>query len=73
MCFAEQGVPEGLYGGRTDNNREAGSWRNVYFNNTYKGLRLVAEEYNLYYTVWCTDEIEFYDLQVNPADPLTSP
>lgn len=57
-------MPEGLYGGRSDNNREAGKWRNFYLNNTYKGLRLVAQDYNLYYSIWCTNETEFYDLKV---------
>ncbi|KIW33605.1 uncharacterized protein PV07_00441 [Cladophialophora immunda] len=59
------GVPEGLYGGRTDNKREAGKWRNYYLNNTYKGLRLVSQDYSLYYAVWCTNETEFYDLKTD--------
>lgn len=32
-------------------------------NNTYKGLRLVADEYSLYYSVWCTNEHELYDME----------
>jgi N-acetylglucosamine-6-sulfatase len=59
-----QGVPVGLYGGRADKNREAGVWENIYPNNTYKGLRLVADDYSLYYSVWCTNETELYDLKV---------
>lgn len=59
-----QAVPEGIYGGRSDRHREAGVWQNVYLNNTFKGLRIVAEEYSLYYSVWCTNETEFFDLQV---------
>lgn len=33
-------------------------------NNTYKGLRLVAADYSLYYSVWCTGEKEYYDVKV---------
>lgn len=65
MIFWFQGIPEGIYGARADNDREAGEWKNYYIDNTYKGLRLVAEEYNLYYSVWCTNETEFYDLKVS--------
>ncbi|KAJ0268250.1 hypothetical protein COL940_013569 [Colletotrichum noveboracense] len=32
------------------------------FNNTYKALRVVSKEYNLYYSVWCNNEHELYDL-----------
>ncbi|KAJ0383388.1 hypothetical protein COL922a_010583 [Colletotrichum nupharicola] len=34
------------------------------FNNTYKALRVVSKEYNLYYSVWCNNEHELYDLNV---------
>lgn len=33
-------------------------------NNTYKSLRLIGEGYNLYYSVWCTNDKEYYDLTV---------
>jgi hypothetical protein len=37
-------------------------------NNTYKALRVVGGEegnrYNLYYSVWCTNEHELYDMTV---------
>ncbi|KAF7523244.1 hypothetical protein G7054_g11829 [Neopestalotiopsis clavispora] len=59
-------VPEGDYGGKGDKNREAGEWKNIYRNNTYKGIRIVSNEYSLYYSVWCTGEIEFYDLKSDP-------
>ncbi|KAH8673257.1 alkaline-phosphatase-like protein [Ilyonectria robusta] len=58
-------VPEGIYGGRGDKNREAGVWHNYYRNNTYKGLRIVSEEYSIYYSVWCTNETEFFDLKAD--------
>lgn len=31
-------------------------------NNTYKALRIVAAEYSIYYSVWCTNEHELYDM-----------
>ena len=31
-------------------------------NNTYKGLRIVADDYSLYYSVWCTNEHELYNM-----------
>ncbi|KXJ88871.1 alkaline-phosphatase-like protein [Microdochium bolleyi] len=39
----------------------------VYENNTYKGLRIVSEEWNLYYSVWCNGEHELYDSQTDPG------
>ncbi|KAH8660574.1 alkaline-phosphatase-like protein [Xylariales sp. PMI_506] len=59
-------VPEGIYGGKSDKHREAGKWENYYPNNTFKGLRLVSEDYSLYYSVWCTNETEFFDLLLDP-------
>ncbi|KAF4307599.1 Arylsulfatase [Botryosphaeria dothidea] len=40
--------------------------RNIY-NNTYKGLRLVGDDYSIYYSVWCTNEAEFYDVKTDPG------
>ncbi|KAH8884096.1 Arylsulphatase [Thozetella sp. PMI_491] len=31
-------------------------------NNTYKSIRLIGKDYNLYYSVWCTNEHELYDM-----------
>lgn len=36
-------------------------------NNTYKALRIVSEKWNLYYSVWCTNEHELYDLKTDPG------
>jgi hypothetical protein len=41
-------------------------------NNTYKSLRLLGEGYNLYYSVWCSNEHELYDLSVSPVFPASS-
>ncbi|GAB7355425.1 hypothetical protein MBLNU459_g5938t2 [Dothideomycetes sp. NU459] len=57
------GLPEGTYGvdEKADTSRYGG---NYYPNNTYKALRLIGQNYSLYYSVWCTGEREFYDLKV---------
>jgi arylsulfatase A-like enzyme len=38
--------------------------KEVYWNNTYKSLRIIGKGYNLYYSVWCNNEHELYDLNV---------
>lgn len=35
------------------------------FNNTYKAIRVVGEEYNLYYSIWCSNDHELYDMTVS--------
>lgn len=42
-------------------------------NNTYKAVRIVAEKYSLYYSVWCTNEHELYDLKVSSVQPPSAP
>lgn len=39
----------------------------VFQNNTYKALRIVSESWNLYYSVWCTNEHELYDMKADPG------
>ncbi|KAJ3531101.1 hypothetical protein NM208_g9030 [Fusarium decemcellulare] len=34
-------------------------------NNTYKGVRIVHEDYDLYYSAWCSNEHELYDLKTD--------
>ena len=41
----------------------------VITNNTYKALRLIGEDYNLYYSVWCGGEHQLYDLHVRAQLP----
>jgi N-acetylglucosamine-6-sulfatase len=41
-------------------------------NNTYKGLRLIGEDYSILYTVWCTGEKEYYDTKVSSRGGLGS-
>ena len=38
--------------------------REMHWNNTYKSLRVVGEGYNFYYSVWCDNAHELYDLEV---------
>ncbi len=57
-------IGEGLFG-KYGNvfNKHTGS-HDLGPNNTYKGLRILAPEYSLYYSVWCTGEKEYYDNKV---------
>lgn len=34
-------------------------------NNTYKGLRIHSDKCSIYYSVWCTNEHELYDMSVD--------
>lgn len=36
--------------------------------NTYKTLRVISQDYNYMYAVWCTGEHEFYDLKNDPYE-----
>ncbi|KAJ3462100.1 hypothetical protein MRS44_010653 [Fusarium solani] len=36
-------------------------------NNTYKGVRIAHEDYDLYYSAWCSNEHELYDLKADPG------
>ncbi|KFY67158.1 hypothetical protein V496_01732 [Pseudogymnoascus sp. VKM F-4515 (FW-2607)] len=36
-------------------------------NNTYKSIRLYGEGYNLYYSTWCSNEHELYNLNDDPG------
>ncbi|CEL11050.1 hypothetical protein ASPCAL14157 [Aspergillus calidoustus] len=37
-------------------------------NTTYKSARIVSEQYNLFYTVWCNNDHELYDLKTDPYE-----
>ncbi|KAJ5099938.1 hypothetical protein N7532_006939 [Penicillium argentinense] len=56
-------VPEGIYGYASDKLQQP---HNSYQRNTYKGIRLIAEDYSLYYSVWCTNEKEYFNLKDDP-------
>jgi hypothetical protein len=36
-------------------------------NNTYKAIRVHSPTYTLYYSIWCTNEHELYDMNVDPG------
>jgi arylsulfatase A-like enzyme len=36
----------------------------MHVNNTYKAIRVIGKDYNLYYSVWCHGEHELYNLKV---------
>ena len=36
-------------------------------NNTYKGLRLIGEDYSISYSVWCTGDREYYNVRLDPG------
>ncbi|KAJ5211454.1 uncharacterized protein N7498_003100 [Penicillium cinerascens] len=55
-----KGIMEGTFGGIGP----GGS--SMVPNNTYKSVRLLGEGYNLYYSVWCNNEHELYDLSTDP-------
>ncbi|KAL4806255.1 alkaline-phosphatase-like protein [Aspergillus unguis] len=56
-------VPEGIYGYMSNRTGQA---NNSYEGNTYKGLRLHSDNYSFYYSVWCHNEREFFDLKGDP-------
>ncbi|XXH00751.1 cell cycle RNA binding protein whi3 [Hypoxylon texense] len=41
--------------------------RNPLEHNTYKAIRLSGPGYNLYYSVWCNNEHELYDMETDPG------
>ncbi|KAI8629350.1 arylsulfatase precursor [Xylariaceae sp. FL1651] len=48
--------PEGAYGGLGYSP-----------NNTYKSLRIMSNDYDIAYTIWCTNEHELYDMRTDPG------
>lgn len=60
-------IPEGIYGSYGDHKSSDDGYNapgRATGNNTYKAVRVISEEYNIYYAVWCTNEAELYDLKV---------
>jgi arylsulfatase A-like enzyme len=39
--------------------------KHLHWNNTYKAVRVIGKNYNLYYSVWCSGEHQLYDLTVS--------
>ncbi|KAK4499656.1 hypothetical protein PRZ48_010174 [Zasmidium cellare] len=63
--FWGRAIPEGKYGWIGDDFLP-GFGHVGARNNTYKALRVAAEEYSFLYTVWCTGDKEFYDMKRDP-------
>ncbi|KAF9885037.1 hypothetical protein FE257_000768 [Aspergillus nanangensis] len=64
-------IPEGLLGWYGDSNMSDPGYKapaHAAPNNTYKAIRVISEAYNIYYSVWCTNEAEFYDLKTDPGE-----
>lgn len=62
--FWGKAIPEGIWGAYGDVWDPDVGTKVTATNNTYKGLRVVSQEYSLYYSVWCSGEKEYYDLKV---------
>jgi arylsulfatase A-like enzyme len=41
--------------------------RTLHENNTYKAIRLISEGFDLYYSIWCNNEKELYDMSQDPG------
>ncbi|KAJ4304829.1 hypothetical protein N0V90_000357 [Kalmusia sp. IMI 367209] len=39
-------------------------------NSTYKGIRILGEDYGFYYAVWCTNSHELYDMKTDPSQMI---
>ncbi|MCJ1380109.1 hypothetical protein MMC17_003212 [Xylographa soralifera] len=57
-------LAEGRYGFQGDFGSDPKA--SIQWNNTYKAVRLISDKYNLYYSVWCNNEHELYDLTMDP-------
>ncbi|KAH7305765.1 alkaline-phosphatase-like protein [Stachybotrys elegans] len=58
--FWGSAIGESIYAKKFGGNR-------VYPNNTYKGLRIEADDYAFYYSVWCNNAKELYDMKNDPG------
>ncbi|KAI0133762.1 arylsulfatase precursor [Xylariales sp. AK1849] len=56
------GIPEGKYRG---NGTLMGDGDGLF--NTYKAVRVISDDYNLAYVVWCLNEHELYDMKADPG------
>lgn len=42
-------------------------------NNTYKAIRILGPRYNMYYSIWCNNEHELYDMDVSSLSLTKGP
>ena len=61
-----QSIPEGIYGHFSNVPIQPGM---QFKNNTYKALRLIGNDYSVYYSVWCSNEKELFNMKVSTALP----
>ncbi|KAJ7466935.1 arylsulfatase [Mycena latifolia] len=54
------------YWGNLNGRNEGNSGSTVPTNNTYKSVRLIGPSYSLFYTVWCDNSHELYDMNADP-------
>ncbi|KAJ6542905.1 alkaline-phosphatase-like protein [Mycena capillaripes] len=54
------------YWGQLNGRNEGNSGSTTPTNNTYKSVRVVGTSYSLYYTVWCDNSHELYDMKADP-------
>ncbi|KAJ5104419.1 hypothetical protein NUU61_001766 [Penicillium alfredii] len=54
-------VAEGIYGLISPKSKHG-----FHEENTYKAVRLVSDDYSLYYSVWCTNVRELFDMKEDP-------
>lgn len=40
-------------------------------NNTYKAVRIIGKGYDLYYSVWCNNDHELYDVKVRQTPQIS--
>lgn len=41
--------------------------RTLHEHNTYKAIRLISPDFNVYYSIWCNNEHELYDMAQDPG------
>lgn len=71
--FWGKALPEGRWGKYGDELDHHIGMTTAARNNTYKGVRIVSDDYSVYYSVWCTGEKEYYDVKVRSTSSLHPP
>lgn len=63
--YWDRAIPEGHCSFRSDGKHESGNAVCANLNNTYRGLRMVGEDFSLYDSVWCSGKTEFFNLKAS--------
>lgn len=65
--FWGTGLFEGIYSPEGEGLEPSGGLIDVLGpNNTYKTVRVISDDFDIAYTVWCTNEHELYDMRTDP-------